>query len=92
MQSVYFNEREFNQTFTNDIKAKILNDPFKFGKYHIEGPQGIGKSFALMHLVLTLRNEPTKYRVLYVNNPQELDKLSKKVLANELFRDIHRRH
>jgi hypothetical protein len=57
----------------------------EFGQYYFEGPQGIGKSFTLLYIVLTLRRQKDLYRVIYINNPELWKKYKIQYIANELI-------
>jgi hypothetical protein len=55
--------------------CKILNDAIdsmKTNKLFVTGPIGIGKSYCLLHFVLSCRRHNGWCRILYINNPQQL--------------------
>jgi len=54
------------------------------GKYYFEGPQGIGKSFALLSVVMEMRKQK-EFRVIYVNNPELWKDFDVRYIANELI-------
>ena len=64
-----FLEFEINREMTNKI-LNVMEGTKTDRDWYFEGPQGIGKSFTFLHLVLSLRKfHSEKFRVIYVNNP-----------------------
>ena len=81
-----FLQLEVNKTMTSQI-IELLKDPSQknYRNWHFEGPQGIGKSFAFLHLVLQLRRFHKEYRLIYVNNPNEWRNLEWSYIVNEVI-------
>jgi len=75
----------FKHPFYDELLKKVLllikQPP---GKYYFEGPQGIGKSFALLSIVMEMRKQK-EFRVIYVNNPELWKDFNIKYIANELI-------
>eukprot|EP00993_Chasmostoma_nieuportense_P005772 NODE_638_length_1988_cov_67.445459_g484_i1.p1 GENE.NODE_638_length_1988_cov_67.445459_g484_i1~~NODE_638_length_1988_cov_67.445459_g484_i1.p1 ORF type:complete len:637 (-),score=148.77 NODE_638_length_1988_cov_67.445459_g484_i1:76-1947(-) len=62
-----FNSPACTTTKEEIQKVKLEKDLKKF--LFFKGPQGVGKSYALVHALMKLRERRDKYRVLFVNNP-----------------------
>jgi len=80
-----FLELEVNKAMTSEI-INLLKNLKGARDWYFEGPQGIGKSFAFLHLVLVLRRfYKHEFRVIYINNPHEWKKSSWRYILNEVI-------
>jgi len=75
-------EHEMHKEMFSRI-LEILRNPQEHKKWYFEGPPGIGKSCALLYIVLVLRKFlSNEFRVIYINNPFVLERSS---FVNELI-------